>query len=554
MFEAVKALLAEAGARHSKADSNMIQQVHDHAVGLGADCGMTENRVAPWVREQIEAFTEATLRQADSMDAKRSAISKAVSQTYDNSMHYPYVRDAFDKHVVVQHGSKMFKHSYSADPSSGVVTLGDPQEVEGTYSPVRAQEGAIYSDEGQPLYERDIPQTTRDKAKGSDFAGKGTSFPILKAEDVGAALKSIGRAGSGNYDSATLKANILRIAKKKGFPIPNSDKSEAAQETQFLGDLVPLVESAMRADGTIPIKVIAPGWGSSGYYPAEVLERDGPKVFTKGTQMYLDHPTDAEESERPERSVKDLAAALTSDARWDANGKAGPGLYADAQVFEPFRPFISEASNHIGVSIRALGAAESGQAEGRTGPIIKKLSAAKSIDFVTAAGAGGKILQLYEAATRRIPNQGVEPMIQIEEKELTALRESAERVKRLEEAQLVRDGQAIVIREVSKHSTLPELTRNRLVERLTAMPFNVPMKDGKVDEAAITALVKEAADAEKKYLTEVLGLGRVVGMGSTPAADAAETTEVKESEAMMLESFKGLGMSEKAAQLAVKGR
>lgn len=145
-------------------------------------------------------------------------------------------------------------------------------------------------------------------------------------------------------------------------------------------------------------------------------------------------------------------------------------------------------------------------------------------------------------------------MIQIEEKELTALRESAERVKRLEEAQLVRDGQAIVIREVSKHSTLPELTRNRLVERLTAMPFNVPMKDGKVDEAAITALVKEAADAEKKYLTEVLGLGRVVGMGSTPAADAAETTEVKESEAMMLESFKGLGMSEKAAQLAVKGR
>lgn len=71
---------------------------------------------------------------------------------------------------------------------------------------------------------------------------------------------------------------------------------------------VPLVEKAVRDDGTVPIKVIAPGWGTSGYYPAAVLERDGPTVFAKGTHMYWNHPTLTETIERPERSLSDLAA------------------------------------------------------------------------------------------------------------------------------------------------------------------------------------------------------------------------------------------------------
>ena len=40
-------------------------------------------------------------------------------------------------------------------------------------------------------------------------------------------------------------------------------------------------------------------WGSSGYYPREVLERDGPNVWPENTQIYLDHPTEREDWERP---------------------------------------------------------------------------------------------------------------------------------------------------------------------------------------------------------------------------------------------------------------
>ena len=64
----------------------------------------------------------------------------------------------------------------------------------------------------------------RDKLSESDFAGRNRSYPVVSPEDVEDALQSIGRAGPGNYDAATLRRNILRIARRKGFPVPASAK------------------------------------------------------------------------------------------------------------------------------------------------------------------------------------------------------------------------------------------------------------------------------------------------------------------------------------------
>ena len=70
-----------------------------------------------------------------------------------------------------------------------------------------------------PVYERFIPKASRDKASASDFAGKGKSFPILKGGRRGSRSKQFRlRAGaSDNLDAATIKANIIRIAKRKGL-------------------------------------------------------------------------------------------------------------------------------------------------------------------------------------------------------------------------------------------------------------------------------------------------------------------------------------------------
>ena len=56
----------------------------------------------------------------------------------------------------------------------------------------------------------------RDKIPAEDFAGKNRSFPIVTPEDVSHAARSIGRAGADNHGPDTLKANIKRIARKKG--------------------------------------------------------------------------------------------------------------------------------------------------------------------------------------------------------------------------------------------------------------------------------------------------------------------------------------------------
>lgn len=165
----------------------------------------------------------------------------------------------------------------------------------------------------------------------------------------------------------------------------------------FTGALVDLDE-ALRPDGTVPIKLISPGWGSKGYYSAEVLKRDGPKAWPAGTHMYLDHPSLTEAMDRPERSVRDLAAVLETGARWSDTHPQGPGLYAEANVFPPFREAIAAMAPHIGVSIRARGTGRQGEAEGRTGPIVESIDDGLSCDFVTKAGRGGQVLALAEAA------------------------------------------------------------------------------------------------------------------------------------------------------------
>ena len=353
-------------------------------------------------------------------------------------------------------------------------------------------------------------------------------------------------------------------------------------------DFVPLtlVEKSVRRDGTIPLKIIEPGWGSSGYYPKEVLERDGPKVFTKGTKMFWNHPTPTEEMERPERDLNDLAAEFVSDATWQENGPAGAGLYTDAKVFGPYKKAVDELAPHIGASIRALGKAKMGEAEGKTGPIIEQIALAKSVDFVTTPGAGGQILQLFEAARggntplpihtvtlqefKRIRPDLVEEMRaelktavygeknqfeeakRVKEEEIRALEESKRKTDeenaRLKEALILRDAKDFVIGALSKVE-MPELTRTRLVESLAKNPV---VKEGSLDKDEFGKKITEAVKTELEYLAKVTGSGQIHGMGES----VSETGEVKlaEVEKTLENSFLRLGLSEGAAKTAAKGR
>lgn len=333
-----------------------------------------------------------------------------------------------------------------------------------------------------------------------------------------------------------------------------------SRPAEFALDYVALQEKAVRDDGTFPIKLIQPGWGSSGYYSAAVLERDGAKAFPAGLKMFFDHPTDAEEAERPERSVRDLAATLTTAARWEANGAAGPGLYAEAKALDAYRPLIEELVPHIGLSIRAGGALGWGEAEGKSGAMVEAIHIGKSVDFVTEPGAGGKVLDLFESAHRRVRESREEnDMDEKDKAELVSLREAAaktvETEKKLQEAEteLARHREVALVREASvlaaaqlRETTLPELTQERLVASVSARP---PVKEGALDKDAFKALIERAAKDEAEYLAK-LGGGRITGMGSSGGAHVDEAALDRSIEA----NFRELGLSEAGAKLATAGR
>ncbi len=152
-----------------------------------------------------------------------------------------------------------------------------------------------------------------------------------------------------------------------------------------------LLEATTTADGAVrrPVQIITPGWGSSGYYSAEVLERAADeKVIPAGTHMYLNHASATEASDRPERDVEKIAAVLVEDATWD-----GSRLIAEAEIMGPHAELIEALAPYIGVSIS--GSATDiviGEAEGRRGPIIEGLANVESVDFVTRAGRGGMVI------------------------------------------------------------------------------------------------------------------------------------------------------------------
>lgn len=167
-------------------------------------------------------------------------------------------------------------------------------------------------------------------------------------------------------------------------------------------------------------------WGSSAYYPAEVLERDGSKVFVPGVQMFENHLSESERWDRPEGDVGKLVGKLTSVAEYEENGEDGPGLYADVEFYESYGARINEIADDIGLSVRANGLTEEAEMDGRYGPVLVALLGAQSVDVVTRAGAGGKLTSILESdrelAGRPIDTKGTQSMTDVTKEDFDALK------------------------------------------------------------------------------------------------------------------------------------
>jgi hypothetical protein len=229
--------------------------------------------------------------------------------------------------------------------------------------------------------------------------------------------------------------------------------------------------------------IAADAWGSSAYYTAEALERDGARVFHTGLPMFQDHLTESEKWDRPEGSVEKLVGKLASDGEYEPNGAEGPGLYADVEFYPSYVSRITEIGKDVGLSVNAQGLTESGERDGRFGPILLALLSADSVDVVTRAGAGGKLTSIIESdrglAGRPIEQKENQSMTDVTKEDFEAL--------------------------TAKITELPNL----FVEALKGANFGAP--------AATTEAVVDASAATTETVTDTT---------STTAVDSATTEPV----------------------------
>ena len=331
----------------------------------------------------------------------------------------------------------------------------------------------------------------------------------------------------------------------KAIKIANAAVQKKESMDITLSGSVLLEEVNAKNSNVFPIKVIQPGWGSSGYYGSEMLKRDGPKVFKSGTHAYWDHPSLTQETDRPERSLRDLAGVLATDAEWKDKGIHGAGLYASVKVFEPYVSAVRELAPHIGVSIRASGVAGEGEADGESGLIIEEITDAASVDFVTMPGAGGKVLELFESYRKTDVIERDKEMAELKELQeandklalendaLAAEKQIVQESLDAAEVELASKKEAAIISQATAFveklltdSELPEKAQERLMEKLVSA--RELTEEGELDEAKLTAVVETAIADEKAYIESLTPKG-IHDMGDTQDTEPDKGKLVKES-------------------------
>lgn len=327
--------------------------------------------------------------------------------------------------------------------------------------------------------------------------------------------------------------------------------------------------------GTLTLTVIKPGLNTSGerYYPPEVLKRDY-KIF-EGAKMFADHQTEADNRQRPEGSVHNWVASVKKV--W---AESDGVIKAKADVIDPpFKAKLEELDkkgllSEMKVSIRAIGEAAAGKINGVKTNIVESLLRARSVDFVTYAGAGGAVEAIEAETSEHDVDLVSEAELRQRRPDLVELIEShtqGDRMKSLEtqlqEAntalaaantklaeEKTRADQATTKLQESEKTSKKATAQAELTKLLTEAAF--PEKVRKVaedrirkqfSEAVEVAGMKEAIDAEKEYIKSLGGSGKVVNMGERHNANGEAKVDLKE-------SAKKLGLNEEEAKIFAAGR
>lgn len=265
----------------------------------------------------------------------------------------------------------------------------------------------------------------------------GKKHPIFKLHDY---LYSVGIATQEAISASSLPQ--LTRAKES-----NSVKTKKMRESAVAHGAVPAKEGKR-----FSVILIKEGLGNLGdlyYYTREALQKAAKDKIFEGKKLYINHPSNSEEQDRPERDVRDIGGYfqnVTFAIDGDRSHLAGDLVVLDGAPFDLARTLIRESvkfsethqSDLVGLSINANGDAEAMNfeefAKTTTIPrevlpklfkareqgaelvrVVKEIKSAVSCDLVTEAGAGGRVVKMLEQE-----NEMKKKLVESEEKKIEA--------------------------------------------------------------------------------------------------------------------------------------
>jgi len=315
-------------------------------------------------------------------------------------------------------------------------------------------------------------------------------------------------------------------------PEPEEEVAEFCES--FTGGAITLLEEAEAVANplTMQVEIIQPGWGNkkdNHYYPAEMLKRDA-QVFV-GSKMYeTDHKANETNNRTWVSTVTDILGF---------SDKGAP--IAEVLVHSP--DFAQRARNlkagdildKLECSIRASGRTKPYEKNGRKGRMVEAITNAKSVDWVTRAGAGGRAVNIMESDTNS-ETEGGDLVNKSEEKQEEVVEEEVQEEETKEEAKAVEEVKEEEVKEEEiKQEEINEADPEPEETLLSESEVTSLLAEAKLPDAAKVKLaldeypnedaLKEAINGMAEMLQAITGSGDPV-MPKTKAAEPMPLAEV----------------------------
>lgn len=403
---------------------------------------------------------------------------------------YPYVMYMYPERCIVSAGAKYYEVPYDIS-ANGTVTLYKANEVEQYYV---AKETSVKESEKS---EKKI--TLSDELKESGITITKAAIRMDSIFDGFISLQE------DSYNPATGEVEVVLIEK-----------------------------------GTNPMK--------RRHYPESTIKEAAPNFA--GLKMYINHPTSRQEQERPERDLKDWASTIVES--WYESGKA----MAKVAIHDDWlreRLKDSVARQHIGLSINAGGQVSYGKINGQEMQIVEKIILEKqngpaSVDWVTEAGArgrvskllkesGGKGMELKDAKLDDLKKENPELFAQMTESirkenkesdELTKkdaqLKEANDKLAKLEETNKKHAQTEKVSTWLKENKSLPEIAKKRIERDMNSILFT--------DETKLKEAFDSKVKEELEYFNQISDKGKI-RMGSSDGNNHDSSTLHAKSKKLM---------------------